>query len=129
MKNIIIIIIIFLAFICKSTAQLNITTNVMELFEFSKKEKKWLFLEEKQNTCFFEFNKELSYFTLTDITRKYAYKMESFDYEEEEKRILSVVTSDVGNTYLLIIDFKNDNVRFITDETMLRYTINTIWKL
>lgn len=129
MKNIIVIIILFLTFIYKSTAQLNITTNIIEFFEFSKDKKEWLFLKEKQNTCFFEFNKELSYFTLTDVTRKYAYKMESFNYEEDEKRILSVVTSDVGNTYLLIIDFKNDNLRFITEKIMLRYNINTIWKL
>lgn len=123
----------FLTFLSVSLfAQMNISTNMRNDGIWDDETKGWsIFSNNDEEITFFEFNKDLTMFkhTTTSITSAYMIKLQK--YEEEKERYEFDAVSDVGNKYILILDFKNENIRFIYeregDSYLVQHSIKRVW--
>lgn len=113
-------------------AQLNFSTNLRQDFSWDEATEDWILeSEDEESITFFEFNEEFSMLTHTTSTITSAYKINSSLHDEEEGRnqYIFKVVSDVGNKYVMIVDIKNDNIRFVSNDgsRMVRHQIKASW--
>lgn len=113
-------------------AQINISTNLRQDFIWDEKKEEWtVFSTNEEELTFFEFNKEFTMFTHTTASIKSAYIIKSSEHDETLDQYELDIVSDVGNEYFMIIDAKNNNLRFIYDHDgdllMVHHTIKSLW--
>jgi len=113
-------------------AQLNISTNFRQDGIWNKEKEEWtIFSTDEDELTFFEFNKDFTMFKHTTASITSAYMIKSFEHDEERDQYELDIVSDVGNKYLMIIDVKNNNVRFIYEKDgdllMVHHTIKKLW--
>jgi|TARA_B110000285_G_C15049814_1_gene576348 hypothetical protein len=126
----------FLAILCFITtiasAQLHISTNLKMNFSWDEINDDWKFeSQDEESLTFIEFNKELTMVKHTTPTMTSAYIIKSSEHDEEEGRdqYIYMIVSDVGNKYMMILDFINDNIRFISNDLsyMVKHRIKASW--
>lgn len=87
--------------------------------------------EDHEELTFFDFNQELTMFKHTTPSITSAYIIKSTVEDKEHERWEFDVISDVGNKYLMILDVKNNNIRFIAEREdgtyLVQHTIKKIW--
>ena len=132
MKKIIFTLTIILCGIQNISAQMHISTFLRRDAFFNETTQEYdLLNEDKEELTFFEFNKELTMFKHTTPTITSAYMVKSYTEDKENERWEFDIMSDVGNKYLLILDMKNDNIRFIykrNDSTyQVHHSIKKLW--
>jgi len=113
-------------------AQLNISTNFRQDGIWDKEKEEWtIFSTNEDELTFFEFNKDFTMFKHTTASITSAYMIKSSEHDEERDQYELDIVSDVGNKYLMIIDVKNNNVRFIYEKDgnllMVHHTIKKLW--
>jgi hypothetical protein len=111
---------------------MNITTDLREDYIWSDSEENWsLVASDDSEFTFFEFNKDFTMFKHTTASIVSAYIIKSSKYDEDFDQYTFDVTSDVGNEYLMIIDIKNNNIRFIGENSngtfLVRHNIKKLW--
>ena len=126
----------FLAILCFITtiasAQLHISTNLKMNFSWDEINDDWKFeSQDEESLTFIEFNKELTMVKHTTPAMTSAYIIKSSEHDEEEGRdqYIYMIVSDVGNKYMMILDFINDNIRFISNDLsyMVKHRIKASW--
>ena len=126
----------FLAILCFITtiasAQLHISTNLRMNFNWDEINDEWKFeSQDEESLTFLEFNKEFTMVKHTTSTVTSAYIIKSSEHDEEEGRdqYIYMIVSDVGNKYMMILDFINDNIRFISNDLsyMVKHRIKASW--
>lgn len=113
-------------------AQMHISTNLRQEAIFNEKTREYdLIHEDIDEITFFEFNKQLTFLKHTTPTITSAFTINSSKDDKENKRLELDIMSDVGNIYLMILDFKNNNIRLIYKKNsstyLVRLTIKKIW--
>jgi len=115
-----------------ASAQLHISTNLRQDFSWDEVNDEWkLGSTDEESLTFFEFNKEFTMLKHTTSTITSAYIIKSSEHDETDGRdqyIYSIV-SDVGNKYMMIVDIKYDNIRFVANDGsyMVRHRIKASW--
>tara|TARA_B110000902_G_scaffold263086_1_gene341433 strand:+ start:1348 stop:1548 length:201 start_codon:yes stop_codon:yes gene_type:complete len=63
------------------------------------------------------------------MTSAYIIKSSEHDEEEGRDQYIYMIVSDVGNKYMMILDFINDNIRFISNDLsyMVKHRIKASW--
>lgn len=113
-------------------AQIFVSTNARSKYNWDSIGEEWI-LEETEDDLltFFEFNNELTLVKHTTPSMTSAYLIKSVEVNNEDGRdqIEYDVVSDVGNSYMLLYDAKNENIRFIDfkSDRMIRYEIKAVW--
>src|SRR5690606_29947236 len=87
--------------------------------------------EDQEELTFFEFNKQLTMFKHKTPTITSAYTINSTNEDKENMRWDFDIMSDVGNKYLMILDLKNNNIRFIYTKNgatyLVQHSIKKLW--
>ncbi len=123
----------FLTFMSISLfAQMNISTDLRQDGIYNPETEEWEVLSTNdEELTFFEFNKEFTMFKHTTPTMTSAYLIKSQEENKELEQFELSIVSDAGNKYLMIIDFKNENVRFIYEGEnslmMVHHRIKRVW--
>jgi len=130
MKQIFTILILsFVTFEC--IAQIYISTNLIQFAIFNEKTREYDLIGEKEEITFFEFNKQFTFFKHTTPTITSAYTIKSSKEDKVNERWEFDIMSDVGNSYYMILDLKNNNIRFIYTKNgsiyLLQYSIKKLW--
>lgn len=113
-------------------AQIFVSTNARTVYNWDSIGEEWI-LEESEDDflTFFEFNNELTMIkhTTPSVTSAYLIKSVEVDDEDGRDRIEYDVISDIGNSYMLLYDAKNENIRFIDfkSDRMIRFEIKAVW--
>ena len=113
-------------------AQIFVSTDARTVYNWDSIGEEWI-LEESEDDflTFFEFNNELTMIkhTTPSVTSAYLIKSVEVDDEDGRNQIEYDVISDVGNSYLLLYDMKNENIRFIDfkSDRMIRFEIKAVW--
>ncbi len=113
-------------------AQLNISTNFRQDAIWDKEKEEWSILStDDEELTFIEFNKDFTMFKHTSATITSAFMIKSKKYDEENERYEFDVVSDVGKKYYMILDLKNENIRFIYEIYgsiyLVQYSIKKMW--
>jgi len=113
-------------------AQMNISTNLRQDGVWNEEDNEWSILsKDEEAITFFEFNKDFTMFKHTTATITSGYIIKSQKKDEESKEIELEIVSDVGNKYLMIIDLKDYNLRFLYKRDgnlyMVHHTIKKVW--
>lgn len=113
-------------------AQMNISTDLRQDGVYNTETEEWEVLStDDEELTFFEFNKEFTMFRHTTPTITSAYLVKSQEENKELEQFELSIVSDAGNKYLMIIDFKNENVRFIYEREgsllMVHHRIKRVW--
>ena len=114
------------------TAQLHISTNLRMDFSWDEVKDDWKFeSQDDESMTFFEFNEDLTLVkhVTSSITSAYLIKSYIHDEEDERDQYIYKIMSDVGNKYMMIVDLKNKNLRFISDDLtfMVKHRIKATW--
>ena len=113
-------------------AQIFVSTDARTVYNWDSIGEEWI-LEESEDDflTFFEFNNELTMIkhTTPSITSAYLIKSVEVDDEDGRDQIEYDVISDIGNSYMLLYDAKNENIRFIDfkSDRMIRFEIKAVW--
>lgn len=113
-------------------AQIFVSTDARTVYNWDSIGEEWI-LEESEDDflTFFEFNNELTMIkhTTPSVTSAYLIKSVEVDDEDGRNQIEYDVISDVGNSYLLLYDMKNENIRFVDfkSDRMIRFEIKAVW--
>ena len=121
-----------LLFSVQLLAQMNISTNLRQDGVYDEEKEEWTVLSSNdEELTFLEFNKDFTMFKHTTASVTSAYMIKSNKKDEERDQFELDIVSDVGNKYLMIIDFKNNNLRFIYESEgklyMVHHTIKKVW--
>lgn len=113
-------------------AQMNISTDLRQDGIYNTETEEWEILSTNdEELTFFEFNKEFTMFKHTTPTMTSAYLIKSHEENKELEQFELSIVSDVGNKYFMIIDVKNENVRFIYEREgsllMVHHRIKRVW--
>jgi len=113
-------------------AQMNISTNLRQDFVYDNTKEEWnVSFKNEDELTFFEFNKDFTMFKHTTSTMTSAYIIKSSKEDKERNQFELDIISDIGNKYLMLIDFKDNNVRFIYEKDsimyMVHHTIKKVW--
>ena len=132
MKKIIFTLTIILCGIHGIYAQMHISTNLRGDYVYNESTEEYDLLgEDKEELTFFEFNKEFTMFKHTTPTMTSAYTIKSTKEDKENERWEFDIMSDVGNSYFMILDVKNNNIRFVYKKNsstyLVRHTIKRLW--
>ncbi len=117
----------------KTEAQMHISTNLREDYVWSDNQEKWILVSSDDGSAtLFDFNKDMTMMTHTTATISSTYYIKSSVENKENQTWDFEVVSDVGNKYRMLLDMKNNNIRFIgkdKDETsfLVRHTIKRLW--
>ncbi|WP_186990389.1 hypothetical protein [Constantimarinum furrinae] len=111
---------------------MNISTDLRKDGIWDDVSEEWsLISENNEELTFFVFNTDLTMFKHTTSSVTSAYLIKSQEKDEENDQFELSIVSDVGNKYIMIIDFKNDNLRFIYDNDgesrMVWHRIKSVW--
>ena len=114
------------------SSQLHISTNLRMDFTWDEVKDDWNFeSQDEESMTFFEFNEELTLVKHVTSTMTSAYLIKSYMHDEEDGRDQYVykIMSDVGNKYMMIVDLKNQNLRFVSDDLsyMVKHRIKASW--
>jgi hypothetical protein len=113
MKNILII--LFIAISHWAQAQWHFTTKDIQIYDWV--DEKWEYRNGEMNHIVkYEFNAEFTFFSLTEKKDEYIYKILNYEYERENHRYLLDILSEDGTEYFMILDFREQNIRFLSDE-------------
>jgi len=99
-----------------ASAQFHISTNLRMNFSWDDEKEDWKFeSQDEESLTFFEFNKDFTLVkhTTSTITSAYLIKSSEHDESDDRNQYIYMVTSDVGNKYMMIVDIKNSNLRFV----------------
>lgn len=113
-------------------AQIFVSTDARTIYNWDSIGEEWI-LEESEDDflTFFEFNNELTMIkhTTPSVTSAYLIKSVEVDDEDGRDQIEYDVISDIGNSYMLLYDAKNENIRFIDfkSDRMIRFEIKAVW--
>lgn len=113
-------------------AQIFVSTDARTVYNWDSIGEEWI-LEESEDDflTFFEFNNELTMIKHTTPSMTSAYLIKSVEVDDEDGRdqIEYDVISDIGNSYMLLYDAKNENIRFIDfkSDRMIRFEIKAVW--
>lgn len=123
---------LFYLFTTSVFSQLSVSTDSRMDFSWDKEKETWEFQnEDPEALTFFEFNEDFTMIKHTTSNTTSAYMIKSQEHDEEEGRnqYIFMVTSDVGNKYMMIYDVENGNIRFITGDfsSMIKYRIKSSW--
>lgn len=113
-------------------AQMNISTYFRQDGYWDAEEKEWVVISKDDEAyTFFEFNKDYTMFKHTTATITSAYIIKSHTKDEENEQIELEIVSDVGNKYTMVIDFENNNLRFLYEKEdtlwMVQHSIKKTW--
>jgi hypothetical protein len=113
-------------------AQLHISTNLREDFSWNSTKEDWVFIsQDEEELTFFDFNKDMTIMKHTTPSITSSYMIKSSKKDEKKDQWQFDLVSDVGNKYLMIIDIKNNNLRFIGTQKdqvfMVRHKIKRVW--
>lgn len=113
-------------------AQMNISTNLRQDGYWDEKSEEWVVIStDDEEFTFFEFNEEYTMFKHTTPTITSAYIIKSKKEDKEQQQFELTIISDVGNKYKMVLDFKNNNLRFmyVKDDylLMVQHDIKKIW--
>jgi len=113
-------------------AQMNISTDLRQDGIYNSETEEWEVLSTNdEELTFFVFNKEWTMFKHTTPTITSAYLIKSQEENKELEQFELSIVSDAGNKYLMIIDLKNENVRFIYEREgfllMVHHRIKRVW--
>jgi len=96
-------------------AQWHFTTKDIEIYDWV--DQKWEYRNgEKNHIVKYDFDKDFSFFSLTEKKDEYIYRILNYEYEREENRYLLDILSEDGTEYFMILDFREGNIRFLSDE-------------
>jgi hypothetical protein len=113
MKNILII--LFIAISHWAQAQWHFTTKDIQIYDWV--DEKWEYRNGEMNHIVkYEFNAEFTFFSLTEKKDEYIYRILNYEYERENHRYLLDILSEDGTEYFMILDFREQNIRFLSDE-------------
>lgn len=123
---------ILILFTLEGFAQMYISTNLRHDAIFNEETEKYeLIGEAKEEITFFEFNEKLTFFKHTTPTITSAYTVKSTPEEKGDKKWAFDIVSDVGNSYYMILDLENRNIRIMYtrgDSTYLvQHSIKQVW--
>jgi len=113
-------------------AQIFVSTDARTIHNWDSIGEEWI-LEEYEDDflTFFEFNNELTMIkhTTPSVTSAYLIKSAEVNNEDGRDQIEYDVISDIGNSYMLLYDAKNENIRFIDikSDRMIRFEIKAVW--
>ena len=134
MKRSLLVLVMATLFMCQSVvAQITVATNVRKDYDWNSSKKEWV-LTSEDNTVntLFEFNKDLTMVRHTTSTISSTYYIKSGKENTEQHYFEYEVVSDVGNKYTMIVDFPNNNIRFIGKYSngtffLVRHSIKKSW--
>lgn len=115
-----------------ANAQINISTTLRSDFVWNSKTEEWVWVsDDEDEKTFFEINKALTIMKHTTPSITSTYRIKNSQEDKMNKLWEFKVISDVGNDYVMLLDIKNDNVRFIGKANgklfLVRHTIKRIW--
>lgn len=116
-----------------SQAQIHISTSMRSDFVWNSNRNEWVWVSDDENEkTFFEINRDFTLIKHTTPSLTSTYIIKSSEEDKEKNQWEFSITSDVGNDYLMILDIKNNNVRFIgkTKEGnlfLVKHTIKQMW--
>lgn len=115
-----------------ASAQVHISTNLRQDFSWDEENEDWkLESTDEESLTFFEFNKEFTLLkhTTSTITSAYIIKSSEHDETDDNDQYIYSIVSDVGNKYLMIVDIKNNNIRFVVNDGsyLVRHRIKASW--
>lgn len=113
-------------------AQMNISTDLRQDGIWNNETEEWEVISTNdEELTFFEFNKEFTMFKHTTPSMTSAYLIKSQEEDKVREQFELSIVSDAGNKYLMLIDFKNQNLRFIYENEgaliMVWHRIKRVW--
>ena len=114
------------------SAQYHISTDFAAAYKWNTTKNQWDLSGSDETTTFFEFNEEgtIVKHTSSAGTTTYMIKSSKTEGSEGSIKIKYDIVSDVGESYLLVIDEKDREVSMlpIPAETMIVFRIKAAWK-
>lgn len=112
--------------------QINISTNLRSNYDWNATTEKWDWVsDDPDEKTFMEINKDMTILKHTTPTIYSTYIIKSYEKDVANDQWKLEVKSDVGNSYTMYIDVKNNNVRFVGKRDgeyfLVRHTIKRIW--
>lgn len=113
-------------------AQLNMSSASFQLSMFDETTEIWGVLsEEVEELNHFEFNQNYTLLNQTTSTTTFNYLIHSYQVKESKGWVEYNAVSRTGKHYLIILDDKDENIRFITEREgkiyMFKYSIKDSW--
>lgn len=113
-------------------AQMNISTNLRQDGYWDDNKEEWIIVStDDEEFTFFEFNADYTMFKHTTPSITSAYIIKSKKEDKEQEQFEMTIVSDVGNKYMMIIDFKNRNLRFVYAKEdyliMVQHDMKKVW--
>ena len=131
MKKLLLTLSIIVCAIQHSYSQMHITTYLTRTAIYNEYREEYEEVDKIDEVTFFEFNKGLTLFEHTTNTIKSSYTIQSSKQDKVNERWEFIILSDVGNKYMMIIDFPNNNLRFICVRDgvtyLKQYSIKRVW--
>ncbi len=122
----------FFGIIINCVGQLYISTSHRTDAYYDESKSKYVITSEEDNSTLFKFNSKMTMFEHTTASISSTYYIKSKKVDDGNDRIEMEVVSDVGNNYLMIIDTKNENIRFISTKNgvtrAVQHKIKSSWK-
>ncbi len=107
-----------------ASAQLIISTDLRTDGVWNDETNSWdVVSEDDEELTFFKFNQDMTMFRHITPGITSAYLIESQSYDEKLDQYTFEVTSDVGNTYVMVIDLKANQIRFVYESGGKSYLV------
>lgn len=121
-----------LIFSLQLMSQTSISTNLRQVKVYNEVSEEWELLPAgREELTFFEFNKDFTMLKHTTESITSAYIIKSSEIDKERGRWELEIVSDRGRKYVMIVDSKNHNIRFIFEKDdkmyLMEHTIKDIW--
>lgn len=131
MKRLLIIVFALISCTYYAHAQIYVSCTHRDYYTYNETEEDLEYEGGYDENSMFEINKELTMFKHTTPTMTSAYYASSSDYDEEDNTLSMDVTSDVGNSYVYIFDFKSNSVKILYNKddaiTLIVFTVKKWW--
>lgn len=132
MNKYILSIVFTLLLVKHSSAQMHISTSMRSDYSWSSIKEEWILISDDENEkTFFDFNKDFTLMKHTTSSITSTYIIKSYNEDKPKKQWEFAITSDVGNDYVMILDLKNNNVRFIGKSKgelfLVKHLIKKVW--
>lgn len=132
MNKLILFLVLQTLFLKSSQGQINISTSLRSDYTWNSVTEEWDWVSDDGNEqTFFEINKGMTLMKHTTPTLTSNYIIKSSKEDKVKNQWEFNITSDVGNNYIMILDIKNNNVRFIGKRDgvlfLVKHKIKRIW--
>ena len=113
-------------------AQMHISTNLRQDAVYNKETQSYdKIAEDQPGITFIDFSVNYTLFTHKTQKMSSTYSITSSESNDEDETITFDIVSDIGNTYIMVLDLNNNHINFLYEVDgeiyVIRHSIKHLW--